>query len=419
MYYLVTAVLKERNTNKPWSEVDLNDVTVSDFLNNYISGYVVLTNNSLPGEHIVDYSTFLSGNLPYPIIDVKFPQWLALINNRVLPTIQEPDFAYGEAWCSDAIKAGWAIERMHPVAASNDNYTQADLTDGLLVKPSVSMDAFGDYILVTQNGLLHYSYPTDRGIKVKDLTASFYSSNKQHVGVMSFTDIGKVTQVPITKSNLIPVDPTDNSMREFYVDTGLDLTNKTVWISIGGYLHTDINEVFASNPSKGLVGVDIKKVDIPRRIAHSSQLIDLSSLGIFKPDWSPTLFNLDELKSQVVMQRYLTLSQSFIIIIDAQNIAIEKEELEYTGVVGVYKCPRRRSYAVFNQYGLFQYYASAKIDDNKMGVLIPPDLKTYNDYDTTNWTNTPLYGEDYRLRFNDNYPSLYVKRFISTDMIRP
>lgn len=417
MYFLVTAVLKERNTNKPWSEVDLSAVTVRDFLKNYISGYVVLTNNSLPGEHIVDYMTFLTGNLPQPLINITFPQWLALINNRVLAVIKEPDFVYGEAWYSDALKAGWSIERAHPISPSNDNYTQADLTDGLLIKPSVSMDMFGDYILTTQNGLLHYSYPTAKGIKVKDLTKSFYTSNKQNVGVLSFTDIGKVTQVPIAISNLIPVDPTDNMMREFHVDVNMNLTNKTVWVSIGGYLHTEANEVFVVNPETGLIGVNLEKIDIPRRIAHSSQLIDLSSLGIFKPDWSPTLFDLTELKSHVVMQRYLTLSQSFVIVIDTQNIAIEKEELEYTGIVGVYKCPKRRSYAIINEYGLFQYYAPSKIDNEAMGINIPPDLKTYSGYDTTDWTNTPLYGEDYRLRFNDRYPSLFVKRFISTDMI--
>lgn len=418
MYTLVTAVLKERNTNLPWSEVDISRLTVSQFQNKFVSGYVVMTNNSLPGEHFVDYMTFLKGNLPQPLVDITFSQWLSLIGNRVLPTIKEPEFLYGEAWYSDAIKAGWKIRRAHPVSPSNDNYTQADLIDGLLVKPSVSMDIFGDYILTTQNGLLHFCYPTPQGLKVKDLTKSFYSSNKENVGVMSFTDIGKVTQIPMTIANIIPVDPEDNMMREFHVDCDMDLTGKTVWISIGGYLHTDVEDVFIANRETGLVGVNLKKVDIARRVAHSSTLIDLSSLGVFEKDWSPTLFNLKDLKTRAVMQRYLTLSQSFVIIIDTQNIAIEKEELEYTGVVGVYKCPRRRSYAIFNQHGLFQYYAPAKIDNDKMAVLIPSDVFSYNDYDTTDWTKTTLYGEDYRLRFSDNYPSLQVKRIISTSMVR-
>lgn len=418
MYTLVTAVLKERNTNAPWSEVDLHQVSVHDFQNKYISGYVVLTNRSLPGEHIVDYRAFLTETLPQPIVNINFPQWLSLIGNRVLPTIKEPDFSYGEAWYSDAYKAGWKVERAHPVSPSNDNYTQADLTDGLLVKPSVSMAVYGEYILTTQNGLLHFSYPTNRGLKVRDLTKSFYSSKKQNVGVLSMTDIGKIKQVPVTVSNLIPVDPDDNMMREFYVDCDMDLTGKTVWISVGGYLHTDISEVFIANREKGLVGVDLTKIDIARRIAHSSTLMDLSSLGIFKEDWSPTLFDLDELKSQVIMHRYLTLSQTFVIVIDTQNVDVKKEELEYTGVVGVYGHVRRRSYAIFNQHGLFQYYAPGKIDDNKMSVLIPPDIHSYNDYDTTNWLGTKLYGEDYRLRYSDRYPSLHVKRLISTSMVR-
>lgn len=417
MYSLVTAVLKERNSNKPWSEVDLNNVSARDFLNNYISGYVVLTNISLPGEHIVDYMSFLTQPLPQPLVNITFVQWLALIGNRVLPTISEPDFKYGEAWWSPICKANWELQKAHPISPSTQNYTPADLVDGLLTKGSVSMDVYGDYILVTQNGLLHFSYPTPQGLKVSDLTQSFYSSNKNSVGVMSFTDIGKVKQVPVTIDNLIPVDPTDNYMREFHIDTETDLTGKTVWISIGGYLHTSVDEVFSVNDKTGLVGVNLEKVDIPRRIAHSSQLIDLSSLGIFNPDWSPTLFNLNDLKTHTVMQRYLTLSQTFVIIIDTQNIQIQHEPLDYTGVIGVYKCNERRSYAVTNQYGLFQYYAAGKIDDDKMSVLIPPDLTMYNGYDTTHWETGPTYSEDYRLRFNDRYPLLHVMRILSTDMM--
>lgn len=418
MYSLVTAVLKERNTNKPWSEVDLNNVSARDFLNNYISGYVVLTNNSLPGEHIVDYMTFLTQPLPQPLVNITFPQWLALINNRVLPTITEPEFEYGEAWWSPICKAGWDLKKAHPLSPSTENYTDADLVDGLLTKGSVSMEVYGDYILVTQNGLLHFCYPTPQGLKVSDLTQSFYSSNKNSVGVMSFTDIGKLQQIPVTIENLIPVDPTDNMMREFHVDTGVDLTNKTVWISIGGYLHTSADEVYVSNAEKGLVGVNLERVDIPRRIAHSSQLIDLSSLGIFNPNWSPTLFNLNELKTHTVMQRYLTLSQTFVIIVDSQTVEVKEEELEYTGVIGVYKCNERRSYPIVNQYGIFQYYAAGKINDDKMSVLIPPDLTKYNDYDTTRWQTGPSYSEDYRLRFNDRYPALFTKRFLSVDMIK-
>lgn len=418
MYTLVTSVLKRRNDNTPWSEVNLNNVKVSEFLNDYISGYVVLTNRSLPGEHIVDYMSFLTGRLPLPLFDLTFPVWLNLINNRVLPTIKEPEFAFGEVWFSEVHKAGWEVQRAHPISPSNDNFTQADLTDGLLIKPSVSMEVYGEYILATQNGLLHYSYPTDRGLKVRDLTKSYYSSKKNSVGVLSFTDVGKIKQIPITEQNLIPVRPDDNMLREFYVDADMDLTGKTVWASIGGYLHTDINEVYSVNNETGLVGFDLKKIDIPRRVAHSSQLIDLSSLGIFLPDWSPTLFNLNELKTREVMQKYLTLTQSFLIVIDTQDIEVTKEELEFTGVVGVYKSPKRRNFAVTNQYGLFQYYASGKLDDEQMAVLVPPDLMSYNDYDTEGWTLTPLYGEDYRLRYGDRYPSLYIKRIQSTSMVR-
>lgn len=417
MYKLVTAVLKEKNSSIPWSEVDISLTPIKDFFNNYISGYVVLTNDSLAGEHIVDYKTFITGNYPTPILNINFNQWLALIGNRILPTIKEPTFVEGEVFYSDAFKAGWKVTRAHPISPNVENYTDAQLTDGFMTKSGLNMQNYPDSFLVTMNGLLHYSYISENGIKVKDLTKSFYKSNKQEVGIFSFTDVGKVTQVPITLDNLVSVNDTDNYRREFCVRTNVDLRGKTVWASIGGYLSFDLDQVSVNNPESGLVYINLSNDVIAKRVAHSCQLIDLDDLGVFIPDFSPTSFNLDDFNTRLIMQRYLTLSQSFIIIIDTNNIEIEKKEIEYTGVVGVYKYPERISLPIFNQYGLLQHYLPTKLDNDEMGIITPAEIKSYTDYDTTDWYTTGIFSEDYRLRFNDRWHSLHALRFKSTNIV--
>lgn len=416
MYKLVTAVLKEKNSSKPWSEVDISLTTVSDFFSKYISGYIVLTNDQLAGEHIVDYRTFITGAYPTPIANINFNQWLSLIGNRVLPTIKEPNFTTGEVYFSNALKAGWTITKAHPISPNVENYAAADLTDGLLTKAGVSIVNYPDSFLVTVNGLLHRSYAYENSIKVKDLTKTFYKSNKCDVGLFSFTEVGSVKQVAITLDNLVSVNDTDNYKREFCVNTGMDLTNKTVWASIGGYLVRDHDFVNVNNFESGLVYVNLSNADLVKRLAHQCTLMDVDDLGVMMEEFSPTSFNLNEFNTRLVMQRYLTMSQSFIIVIDTQNIEEEKVYIRPTGVVGVYTHHERISLPIFNQHGLIQEYQPTKIDEG-MGILTPPDLMKYNVLNTTPAKASAFFDNDDRLRFSDNWPSLTGIRFRSMKKI--
>lgn len=416
MYKLVTAVLKEKNSSKPWSEVDISLTTVSQFFSKFISGYIVLTNDQLAGEHIVDYRTFITGPYPTPIADINFNQWLALIGNRVLPTIKEPEFTTGEVYFSNALKAGWEITKAHPISPNTDSYPIADLTDGLLTKRDVSMVNYPDSFLVSVNGLMHYSYRYENSIKVKDLTKSFYKSKKCEVGIFSFTEVGSVKQIPITPENLLSVNSTDAYKREFCVKTEMDLKDKTVWASIGGYLIRDIKSVSVNNFEDGNVYINLTDSDLVKRLAHQSTLMDVDDLGIMIPDYSPTSFNLDDFNTRLVMQRYLTMSQSFIIVIDTPNIQEEKIDIHFTGVVGVYTHHERIGMTIFNQYGLVQEYQPSKIDEG-MGILTPPDLMKYNVLNTAYNKDTKIFDSNDRLRYSDRWPSLTGVRFKSMKKI--
>lgn len=417
MYSFVTAVLKKKGSSETWTETDISMMTLNDFFNLFSSGYVVLEHTSLQGEHIVDYREFKTGPYPAPTLGITFSVWLTLLPNVIFPTIEEPKFQTSKVLFSEVYKAGWSVQRAHPISPDTDGFTPAQLTDGLLTKPGVSMDDHGKHFLVTVNGHFHLSFPTDAGIKVRDLTKSYLASNRQDVGIFSFTDVGDVLQIPITPDNLIAVDDVDAYQREFLVKTDMDLSDKVVWASIGGYLIHLPTSISVNNYESGTVYINIDDVDIPRRILESIGKIDLKDLEITREDWSPNLIELKKLRTREVMQKYLTKSQSFIIVIATDNIHAVKEDLHFTGVMGQYQHHERVALPLFNQHGLIQHYAPTKLANDTMGVLVPVDYHRYSLTDTTQWRYDNTIQKDYRQRYSEEVHALEFVHFTATKMV--
>lgn len=402
MYSLVTAVLLSREPNSTWEEMDIALVSVYDFQTKFVSGFVVLEHTSLAGEHIVDYQTFLRHKLPQPSPTLTFERWLTSFPNIILPTIKEPVFSSGSITYSDAYKAGWRSKRAHPVAPDNDNYTDAQLVDSLLTKPNFSYSDFGNQVLVSVNGHLHLAFPTANGIKVRDASKTFMHSGRYEVGLIGTSEIGNTKQIPITEDNLIATTEDDNFEREFLVDLEEELYGKTVWISIGGYLLTDNDYIRIINAEKGLIYVDISKFDIARRITDSMESIDLSSLGIERKDFSPNLVDISKLKTPEVVQKYLTLSQSFIIVVDSNLTVTTMEDIGKTSILSQYIYHKPAPLLLVDQYGLIRNYQPILTRDNTMTMLVPTVYKDYRLYDTTQWRGEKLYGTDFRQPYGQN-----------------
>lgn len=406
MYTLITAVLREKGPNKTWEEVDISQKKVSDIFSAYISGYIVLTNPLLSGEQIVDFHTLKQLNLPFGTGDFTFTVWLGSFPNTLLPVLtKEPKYSFGSAVYADAYRSGFKMEPCHPTASSNANYTKAQLTDGYIQKDLTSSGDIEDYALIVVNGLLHLHSAFKDGVRVRGMMKSMWNAGDNNIGVISFAKIGRLQLIPITK-DIIDRQSGDIDLRnEAFVNTGIDLNRKSVMASIGGYLVYG-DAIRTVNADNGIVKIDLSRFDLPRRIFNSRNIIDLSSLNLTTSQLDPRIISPEELRSDEVILEYLTLSQSFLIVVDTDAIVTEKRKVPFSGVFGTYEYKGNPKEVLMDSKGQISHYWPVELENDDLHVVCENDYDSFELRSTTGWRDLrgfsnerEVYGDDHHAMF--------------------
>ena len=99
------------------------------------------------------------------------------------------------------------------------------------------------YCLISVNGLLHKADGSVNGLYVRDGAKSSRIANKTNVGIISFKDVGEFDIIPINRNMIKQPSETLRLKEKIYLDLNTDLSNKTVLLSLGGYLHAVDNIV--------------------------------------------------------------------------------------------------------------------------------------------------------------------------------
>jgi len=367
MYQYTRSFLRPRGLNKTWVAVDISLVPMATLLAQYVDGYIVVTNPVISATPMyIQYHTLTQTTLP--MANLPFATWLAWIGNAPLTYSNvEPTYVTASALYSDAIQARFQIRRIHPTIpwdpCDDDHLPLASLTDLSIHKDNVSLEDIHQYALCTVNGLLHHSLLTDTGLQIKDGGTSVDVCNAANVGIISMRDVGAVVQVPVTAANLRYHGNTPHR-HTAYVETGLDLTNRTVMLSLGGYLHAVDGVVRVVSPDTGVVRISLTRVDLVGRILESSRYINLSSIPFTRSDVRTGALDVNELQSNAVIDAYLQLSQTFLIVVDASMLHVDYTALDRPTLPGVYTSVTEPQYPIRTKTGRLPEYWRRQEYDN-------------------------------------------------------
>lgn len=341
MYQYTRSYLRPRGLNKTWVNVDVSLVPLATLFDNYVDGYVVLNNNVISGTPLyVNYHDLKQTALPFA--NLPFATWLAWIGNVALPySSVEPNYITHTALYSDAVQAMFTVTRVHPTIAPDHcvdlGLPLSSLTDLLLHKDNISFDELHQYALFTVNGLVHRSIPTDTGMQLSKGGQSVDLCNQAHVGVISFKAIGEIQQIPITLNNIYGQTHVAHRYSVF-VETGMDLRNHSVMLSLGGYLHVCDHVVSVVSSDTGVVRIELSRVDLVRRMLESKQYIDLSTMPVTESAIRIGALVVGEVYPDAAIDAYLTLSQSFLIVVAAPNLHTTTIKLAPPTLPGVFEC---------------------------------------------------------------------------------
>ena len=84
MYVYVNSVLRKKNTDEAWKEVNINNMLLSDLFNNYSSGHIKLSNKYLSKPVYLDLQEFKAMEISIP--DLTFNMWLLYIGDITFAT---------------------------------------------------------------------------------------------------------------------------------------------------------------------------------------------------------------------------------------------------------------------------------------------------------------------------------------------
>lgn len=335
MYTLVSAIAKPRTGDRRWISVSIGSVALRELLATYSSVIATLNNSFLSANVAFNLSNLTAS----AALAQTFNQFLsangstALTTSNTLPTLSPKYAKY-----ADGFRAGYKIEAVARDVSPDVVYPEEDKIDLLMSKPGVDYSLFFHNCLVNVNGFYHRIDAGAGGVTVRDGMKSQHISHEANIGILSFREMAPITCIPITDS-MIYKQRNDQLMRDrAYVNLGIDVSNKTVMLVLGGYLHVLDPQTFYRVSDKAFA-IDFGNLQLVDRFFESRKYIDLSSLGLAVSSRNADQVGIGDLYSDRSLTAYLKLSQTFFVVMDKPDIFVQRQALRAPPTPNLYYGP--------------------------------------------------------------------------------
>jgi hypothetical protein len=355
-YTLVSALGKSLTDGQQWSSIDLGDMTFAEVIEGYSTVYAILTNPFITGQVSLD----LADILPNITNQTQtFAAYLAALGNAALPTSTSiPSIQTSYARYMNAFLAGYSVTPISSTAAIDSELPVSDKPDAILQRAGTNYQTFYESCLVSVNGFIHQT-DTDQetGVWVINGMKSCIQSKQNKIGIHDFQDLGQLTFIPITADMIYKQNTNLPLANHAYINAGQDLTQSTVMLVIGGYLHVLDTKTFRLVSGESIM-IDFNNYPLFERYYESKDFIDLSNLALTAYPTNPDAISVEEITSDAAITALLTLSQSFIVLLNNQDISVDLVKLENTQWPGCYVSYVEPLYPLITGYGKLNEYWS-------------------------------------------------------------
>jgi len=348
MYRYIQATAVEVGAPGAWNPVNLADLTLAEIFTNYTGALAEIEVVELQRRYSLNLWD-LNTNLRF--LPIKFGEWLTSIGNQTIPLSDDlpaNDRVY--ATYRDVWNYGFQVQGYNRNIAVEQELTLDQVIDAIVTKSDVDYTTADKYVLFLVNGLVHNSVAIPDGFVIEDAGRSLQASKENRVGILNFEKIGQIERFAITADMLIP--PTDDLP---YTDSvylklsGIDTTNKTVGIVIGGYLHLLDNAY--DQVGSNLLKLNMRDYPIVERYWILKQSTDVSSIKLTSFNNRKDKLDFTELTTTENIAALLTLSQSFVFTIDATDVGVERLMVHQAELAGRYMAYSKPMYPMISDTG--------------------------------------------------------------------
>jgi hypothetical protein len=388
MYTLVSAIGKSFASAGRWESVDIGAMPLSQIYSSYLKVYAVLTNPYVSGQVSLDLSQIQAADGG---LSMTFNEFLTQNGDAALPTSTTiPTLKPQYAEYKDGFRAGYKVQPVNKLAAPDAQLPMSEKTWLYLTKTdaegnSIDFELFYKSCMVTINGYFHNIDAVPTAAWVMDGMVSRNLSKQNQFGLLNFQKLGSLQYVAIQPSMIYKQNSNQAYRNQMYVNLGVDITNKTVMLVLGGYLHILDPQTFF-RVSATSVGINFNNLPILERYHESMQYLDFSGLPFDRDAHDPSKINVADFLSDENLVAYATMSQSFFVILDNPEVFIETEKV-YTGkLTNILVSNQEPKYPLVNGHGKLADYWSVQ-EDGRWALTVYDNRWNQRTYNTVDWRN--------------------------------
>lgn len=379
MYTLESAIGKTLADRGRWINADIGNVPFVEIYATYDSVKAILSNPFIDHPVCLDLADVRVANNSN---NQTFNEWLVANGATALPTSDViPVIKNRYARYADAFHAGYKLKPVHPTASPDAEVTPDERTSIFLSRTGLDFNLFRKHCLVSVNGYLHYTDATSQGAWVMDGMRTVRYANENQVGIISFLDVGEIKSIRITEDMIYKQQPDQRYRDRVTMVINEDISKKTILMSIGGYLHIQDPNTF-HRIGDNIISIDFSRLNFIERYHESMKTLDLTSLPIQRTEANPTQIVVDDFLSDANILAYLTLPQSFIVLIDNPEVFVDHQFVKPAMMPGYLIAYTPPVYPLINGVGKMAEYWYT-YEDQQYSIKVRDNWTHHRLYDTT------------------------------------
>lgn len=403
MYRYVSAHVQDSIDGGRWRAQDIRDLPVFSLLSTYRGVVVTLENNAVSGPFTVDLSHVRELIIVEPE-SVTVQQWLDALGETALPFIdgaveaQNKTAKYNDVF-SSGFKAELAFTGGNPLAEVND----IEKDDIMLTKRGADYGLYYRNCLFTVNGYVHRADYDINGLYLKDGGKTFRMQQSNKLGIISFREIGELEFIDIDADMIYTASPTGRLSDGAYIELPVSMEGKIPMMVIGGYLHvleTDYHRI-----NDRVLKVNMHSLPLLQRFYESREQIDLGLVNevLEHAERNTGLIAVSQLYSNEFIRAYLSMRNSFVVLVDTDNLYLEKHKLGSIKLPGRYFSGQRPVWPMSLDLGRLPEYIATRESD-LWTLAIQDNLVTRYLFETKPW-KSDLLVDDTPITHNPVYYS--------------
>ena len=393
-YTYLRSLVLPRTASSQWTEAQLGNMPVYEIYLQFSKIIHVANRTGVTGEIYIDFSELQPDHAHSQLTLIN---WLATMDLITLPMLASlPTDRIRYIQYMDAAQAGY-VANLSKIGEPHPEFLPPELLPDLgvyRIKSSTDAPQLHTKAIVTVNGLLHMTQTDGTYLFIKNGAVTTRMSQEAYIGIISFYGIGSIEKIPITNEMIYEEIVGRSLFERLDIELPQSAIGKTVLLSVGGYLWLPEPEIcWMSSPDT--LSISLEKSPYLNRYYESRDFIDLSSLNLTVDPSNPGLVSVSEITSDATIRKYLTLSQSFVMVLDAPSIFYRRHYIESMGVPGNFVTHQNPMYPLVTGYGRLAEYWKRYEDDhwaiNISHGHLNNHLLDYRDQDTIDIINAQRY----------------------------